>query len=151
MNMRTVQMNSLHIKVCTFYSCAHLFTVVHWAFCVHHVQKCAVACAEKYFCAEMQPNGNWCKIAQNLICKTELDKYKTGEPVGAEFSMLHCSHIRRHKSSQEMWQQIMSRGTFEWKCQNWLLHIKLLLVVKTKAAPAAATTLISHFLQPGMQ
>jgi len=35
----------------------------------------------------------------------------------------------------------MPRGTFQWKCQNWLLHIKLLLVVKTKAAAAAAPTL----------
>ena len=110
-------------------------TVVHWAFCAQHVHNCAVVCAEKLFCAEMQPMakmGNWCKIAQNsLSAKQNWTSTKLWSQLG------HCVvAVGPYKASQIVRNVTpsMPRGTFQWKCQNWLLHIKLLLVVKTKAA-----------------
>jgi len=94
------------------------------------------------------------KLVQNCT-KFDLQN-RTGQVQnwGASWGTIQHVALQPYKASQIITRNVttkMPRGTFEWKCQNWLLHIKLLLVVKTKAAPAAATTLISQFLQPSMQ
>ena len=69
---------------------------------------------------------------------------------GASWGTLQCVAQEPYKASQIIKNVTpnMPQGTFQWKCQNWPLHIKLLLVVKTKAVPAAAPTWTSPFLQP---
>ena len=107
-------------------------TVVHWAFCAQHVHNCAVVCAEKLFCAEMQPKWEiGAKLHKILFLLN-----RTGQVQNCGASWGTVVALGPYKASQIVRNVTpsMPRGTFQWKCQNWLLHIKLLLVVKTKAA-----------------
>merc|ERR1712008_38806 len=77
------QVNSLHVKVpCTFFSCTQRYSL--W--CIgpsvrttcRNVQLCAQKNSFVQKCSQWEIGAK----LHTIFCKTELDKYKTVEPVG---------------------------------------------------------------------
>ena len=95
-------------------------------------------------CSCMRRKIVLCRIAANgkLVqnCKKFDLRNRTGQVqnCGASRGTVQCVAPESYKASQ-----ITRKVTAKMQCQNWLLHIKLLLVVKTKAAAAMISPLLT--------